>query len=99
MPSFPRIAPCALEMQLDPSPYGFHQPEKPESRLISKQGNAVEAAAVQVDPVRVLCSLLGAPLHPGDEEEGDGGVGDEEEGVGVGVGDEDEDDDTAAADD
>ena len=42
----------------------FHQPEKPESRLISKQGNAVEAAAVQVDPVRVLCSLLRAPLHP-----------------------------------
>ena len=59
----------------------FHQPEKPESRLISKQGNAVEAAAVQVDPVRVLCSLLRAPLHPGDEE--DGGVGDgEEEDVG-----------------
>ena len=42
----------------------FHQPEKPESRLISKQGNAVEAAAVQVDPVRGLCSLLRAPLHP-----------------------------------
>ena len=24
----------------------------------------MEAAPVQVDPVRVLCSLLGAPLHP-----------------------------------
>ena len=60
----------------------FHQPEKPESRLISKQGNAVEAAAVQVDPVWVLCSLLRAPLHPGEQEE-DGGVGDgEEEDVG-----------------
>ena len=46
----------------------------------------MEAAAVQVDPVRVLCSLLGAPLHPGDEEE-DGGVGDEEE---EGVGDDEE---------
>ena len=62
----------------------FHQPEKPESRLISKQGNAVEAAPVQVDPVRVLCSLLRAPLHPGEQEE-DGGVGDD-------VGDDDEED-------
>ena len=42
----------------------------------------MEAAAVQVDPVRVLCSLLRAPLHPGEQEE-DGGIGDgEEEGVG-----------------
>ena len=56
----------------------FHQPEKPESRLISKQGNAMEAAAVQVDPVRVLCSPLRASLHPGGQEE-DGVVGDEEE--------------------
>ena len=44
----------------------------------------MEAAAVQVDPVRVLCSLLGAPLHPGEQEEG-GGVGDD-------VGDDDEED-------
>ena len=44
--------------------YGFLQPQEPESRLISKQGNAVEAAAVQVDPVRVFCSLFCAPLHP-----------------------------------
>ena len=41
----------------------------------------MEAAAVQVDPVRVLCSLLRAPLHPGEQEE-DGGVGDGEEEVG-----------------
>ena len=38
----------------------------------------MEAAAVQVDPVRVLCSLLRASLHPGGQEE-DGVVGDEEE--------------------
>ena len=35
-----------------------------------------------IDPVRVFCSLLRAPLHPGEQEE-DGGVGDgEEEDVG-----------------
>ena len=39
-----------------------------------------------IDPVRVLCSLLRAPLHPGEQEE-DGGVGD-----GVGDGEEDVDD-------
>ena len=40
----------------------------------------MEAAAVQVDPIRVLCSLLGTPFHPDyDDNDDDPDYGDNDD--------------------